>query len=449
MNRYAFRKLFLLFGDVVCYYVALFAALAIRTMEAPSLAVWADHAAAYSLLLPLWLIIFYIADFYHLPFLFQRSAFYSRTLIVMGTMMVLSVVLFYILSLSITPKTVLFIHGSVFTLLFLGWRSIAAWKIGAIEKKTAIFIGDQSHFSSLRERMRTRSTGEHFFVGYTDACEQNVSSNDSFLSISDIKEHMSHKRVDTLVVQDNRLGQALALFHTFLIQGGTIQTLSAFFEEQFQEVLLGSLDSAGIADSVDLAGRKIYDRGKRYFDIIAAVILLVVGGSIAIPVLAIVKVFYRAPLLYRQERCTKGGKIFVLYKFRTMVPDAEKNGAVWAEKNDSRITRIGRFLRYTHIDELPQIWNVLRGDLSFVGPRPERPDFVQLLDEAIPYYALRHRVMPGISGWAQINFPYAASVEDARRKLSYDLYYIKHRSLTLDLKIFLKTIAFLMKGEGG
>ena len=140
--------------------------------------------------------------------------------------------------------------------------------------------------------------------------------------------------------------------------------------------------------------------------------------------------------------------MFWLLKFRSMVQDAEKDGAKWAEKEDTRITKVGNFLRKSRLDELPQLWNVLKGEMSFIGPRPERPEFVRELEKQIPFYQTRHLIKPGLTGWAQINFPYGASVEDAMEKLQYDLYYIKHRSLVLDFGVVLKTIKIVLSRGG-
>ena len=140
--------------------------------------------------------------------------------------------------------------------------------------------------------------------------------------------------------------------------------------------------------------------------------------------------------------------MFWLVKFRSMVQDAEKDGAKWAEKEDTRITKVGNFLRKSRLDELPQLWNVLKGEMSFIGPRPERPEFVRELEKQIPFYQTRHLIKPGLTGWAQINFPYGASVEDAMEKLQYDLYYIKHRSLVLDFGVVLKTIKIVLSRGG-
>lgn len=157
----------------------------------------------------------------------------------------------------------------------------------------------------------------------------------------------------------------------------------------------------------------------------------------------------RGPLFYRQERVGKRGKPFKIFKLRSMVTNAEKNGAVWAQKNDSRITKFGRFLRLTRLDELPQFFNILKGDMSFIGPRPERPEFVKKLSEQIPFYEIRNVIKPGLTGWAQVNYEYASTIEEQETKLRYDLFYIKRRSLFIDFKIIIKTITtvLFMKGQ--
>jgi exopolysaccharide biosynthesis polyprenyl glycosylphosphotransferase len=169
---------------------------------------------------------------------------------------------------------------------------------------------------------------------------------------------------------------------------------------------------------------------------------LLVATAIAIPLES------RGPAIYRQERVGRNGRPFVLYKFRSMRTDAESAGPQWAGEDDPRITRIGRFIRRTRIDEIPQVFNVLKGDMSFIGPRPERPHFVERLKKEIPFYNERHRVRPGITGWAQINYPYGASVEDAKEKLSYDLYYIKNYSLLLDIIVLFSTIEVVLWPKG-
>jgi len=162
----------------------------------------------------------------------------------------------------------------------------------------------------------------------------------------------------------------------------------------------------------------------------------------------IIKIDSRGPVFYKQKRIGQDGRIFTVIKFRTMIEEAEKDGAQWANHEDHRITRVGRFLRKTRLDELPQLWNIFVDQMSFIGPRPERIEFVKQLEKQIPYYQMRHIIKPGLTGWAQVNFRYGASVKDSIEKLQYELYYIKHRSFILDLSIILKTIKIVLKGGG-
>ena len=202
------------------------------------------------------------------------------------------------------------------------------------------------------------------------------------------------------------------------------------------------------AEGFYLISKEYIQRIKRLGDIFVA------GGVLllSLPLMAVTALMIRidtpGPVFYRQDRVGKGGMVFKIVKFRSMVQNAEAQGAVWAEKGDSRVTRIGHWIRKFRIDELPQLWNVFKGEMSLVGPRPERPEFVKDLENVIPYYGVRHAVPPGVTGWAQVNYPYGASVQDALNKLEYDLYYIKNMSLLLDFKIALKTIGVILLGDG-
>jgi exopolysaccharide biosynthesis polyprenyl glycosylphosphotransferase len=187
---------------------------------------------------------------------------------------------------------------------------------------------------------------------------------------------------------------------------------------------------------------------KRLFDLAGALAGLVVAAPIMLLTAIAVRLDSPGPVLYRQERVGEHGRLFTLYKFRSMRIDAEQGTPVWATSHDSRVTRVGRVIRLTRLDELPQLWNVLRGEMSFVGPRPERQFFVQQLAEAIPFYMARHAVRPGVTGWAQVRYRYGASVEDSLEKLRYDLYYIKHLSLVFDLTILVDTIKVMVCRKG-
>jgi sugar transferase (PEP-CTERM system associated) len=232
--------------------------------------------------------------------------------------------------------------------------------------------------------------------------------------------------------------------------GIKVTSYLSFWERETRRLDPGALDPGWLifADGFHLAGatNRVL---KRALDVTASLALLV----LTLPVLAgaalAIRLGDRGPVLFRQQRVGRHGRLFDIYKFRTMRVDAEAHsGPCWAAERDARVTPIGRFMRATRIDELPQIVNVLRGEMSFVGPRPERPYFVERLAAEIPYYAERHRVRPGITGWAQVNHPYGASVEDARGKLSYDLYYIKNFSILLDLRIIARTVGTVLCSDG-
>jgi sugar transferase (PEP-CTERM system associated) len=187
---------------------------------------------------------------------------------------------------------------------------------------------------------------------------------------------------------------------------------------------------------------------KRGLDLFLASSFLLICWPFMLLTAIAVKLESKGPALYHQVRVGLNGKTFRIYKFRSMRQDAEKNGAVWAQKNDNRVTRVGAFIRNTRLDELPQIYNVLAGSMSFVGPRPERPEFVKNLSEQIPYYDMRHKVKPGLMGWAQLKYPYGASVEDAKNKLQYDLYYTKNHSFMMDILIMIQTVEIILLGKG-
>jgi exopolysaccharide biosynthesis polyprenyl glycosylphosphotransferase len=176
------------------------------------------------------------------------------------------------------------------------------------------------------------------------------------------------------------------------------------------------------------------------------------GAILSLPIVLVTAIFIklesRGPVFYKQERVGKNGRIFTLMKFRSMRVDAEQDGPVWASKGDARTTRVGRVIRKVRIDEIPQFWNILKGEMSFVGPRPERPHFVAQLAEEIPFYQQRHLIAPGLTGWAQIKYPYGSSIEDARQKLQYDLFYIKNHSLFLDAIVLFETVKIILFGRG-
>ena len=259
-------------------------------------------------------------------------------------------------------------------------------------------------------------------------------------------------KIDEIViaVDDRRMQFPLDELLDCKMSGLTIMNIEEFYEREQGLISLENVNPSWLIFCDGFAQGDFRALEKRVFDVFASLILLsVTWPFMLLAALAIVlESGLKGPVLYRQVRVGEKNQNFEVLKFRSMKTDAEKDGAQWAQQNDNRITRVGRVIRKCRIDELPQIFNVLRGDMSFVGPRPERPEFVQGFNERIPYYRERHRVKPGITGWAQLCYPYGANENDTIQKLQYDLYYVKNYSLFLDFSIMFNTIEVILWGKG-
>ena len=271
-------------------------------------------------------------------------------------------------------------------------------------------------------------------------------------AIPNLAAHVLDHQVGEVVLALEERRNALPLQDLLRVRttGVAVTNISSFLERETGRIDLGSVNPSWLIFSDGFAsGRLVSSAIKRAFDVIASLLLL----SLTLPIILVTAIAIRleskGPAFYRQRRVGLFNEGFDIVKLRSMRQDAEVAGqAVWAEKDDPRVTRIGRFIRKVRIDELPQAWSVLKGEMSFVGPRPERPQFVEQLEQQLPFYAERHMVKPGITGWVQINYPYGASIEDARHKLEYDLYYAKNYSPFLDLLILLQTLRVVLWPSG-
>ena len=254
---------------------------------------------------------------------------------------------------------------------------------------------------------------------------------------------------EIVIASEDRRGLPVHQLLQCKLSGIRVTDYVDFYERESGRVDLTALRPSWFIFSDGFRTGPVVEGLKRTFDIVLALLTLILVFPIIALTAVAIKLEGTGPILYRQDRVGLRGEVFILLKFRSMTQDAEVNGSpVWAAKRDPRITRVGWFIRKTRIDELPQLYNVLRGHMSFVGPRPERPYFVNRLAQSIPYYQERHAVKPGITGWAQVNYPYGASLEDARNKLSYDLYYLKNRGLFLDLIILIRTVRVVLWPDG-
>jgi sugar transferase (PEP-CTERM system associated) len=267
-----------------------------------------------------------------------------------------------------------------------------------------------------------------------------------------IHDYILNNPVSEIVVavDDRRKGLPMEDLLECKMEGVRIVDGATFYERESRKVALEMVTHGWLVFSDGFTVSSVFGFGKRSLDILSASVLLLAGAPFMLLAAFAIKIEdgRKASVFYSQERVGLNGKPFKVYKFRSMITDAEKNGAVWASKNDARVTKVGEFIRKVRIDELPQIFNVLNGTMAFVGPRPERPVFVEQLSEKIPFYSERHRVKPGLTGWAQLCFAYADNEEDTREKLRYDLYYIKNQSLLLDLLVIIQTVEVVLFKKG-
>jgi len=333
--------------------------------------------------------------------------------------------------------------------LFIRWA-----RVGVL-KKRALVLGTGSraaHIEALLARRGPASNtqvvgylpmgGSHHFVDHARIL-------DTQESLSELATRLQVSEI-ILAVRDRRGGgMPVQSLLECKLRGINILELSSFFERENGHLQLDSMNASWMILAEGFTQGMLRDTVKRLFDLLVSAAMLAVTLPIMALATLLIKLESPGPVLYRQERVGQGGRSFTILKFRSMCADAAKDGKPrWAGQNDSRVTLVGRFIRRTRIDELPQIFNVFFGEMSFVGPRPERPYFVQDLTQKIPYYGVRHTVKPGITGWAQVRYPYGASDEDAMHKLQYDLYYVKNHSLFLDLMILFQTAQVVLWGKG-
>ena len=333
--------------------------------------------------------------------------------------------------------------------LFIRWARVGAFKT------RALVIGAGSRAAHIETLLTKRGQacniqvigylplgGSHHFVGDDRILDtqENLPELAARLQISEIILAVRDRRGGGLPVQE---------LLKCKLRGIRILELSSFFERENGHLQLDSMNPSWMILAEGFHQGILRETIKRLFDLVVSAAMLIVSLPVMVLTALLIKLESSGPVLYRQERVGQGGRNFTILKFRSMCVDAEKDGKPrWARQNDSRVTLTGRFIRRTRIDELPQVFNVFFGDMSFVGPRPERPYFVQDLTQKIPYYGVRHTVKPGITGWAQVRYAYGATDEDAMQKLQYDLYYVKNHSLFLDLMILFQTVQVVLWGKG-
>ncbi len=346
----------------------------------------------------------------------------------------------------------------LFALWATSWRFLlGVWLKGRLDQMRWLVIGDRECFDYFYRDFKKYS-GDQLLVFVSDsvgdfsAYDLFKDENISFITGWENTGELLNREWSGIVVatRANLPHDLVEKLMRARLKGSRVYSLTAFYEDFWLKLPVIHLKSGWFAfsDGFYLQHNRIGLRTKRIADIFLSLLLLAPTLPLMAMIAVLIKLESRGPVLYKQIRSGQRGKPFSLYKFRSMRQDAEKDGAKWAIKDDPRITRLGKLLRKTRIDELPQLLNVFRGEMSFIGPRPERPVFNEKLEKQIPFYDMRHIVKPGITGWAQVMYAYGASIEDAREKLQYDLYYIKNYSFLLDVAIIFKTIRVILFGKG-
>lgn len=399
---------------------------------------------------------FYLFDLYDFVVMHDRRELVLRLVQALGLAWVALALAFYAFPLLMLGRGISLIALPLALGLMVGWRISIHWLLGHPDfgEKILIVGSGPLAIEVAREMLERPDAGYRIagFVGNDPELLGKSLINPRVIGLtSELDEVVRREGIDRIIVaMGERRGQLPTneLLHLSLAGTVNIEEGASFYERVTGRVSLHMIRPSWLIFS----GRGRQTRISGIARNIVHRLVAVIGGLLSLPLAIataiLIKLDSRGPVFYKQERVGKNGSVITVLKFRSMRTDAEKAGPVWASADDDRTTRVGRIIRKLRIDEIPQFWNIVRGEMDFVGPRPERPHFVSQLAEEIPYYEQRHLIAPGLTGWAQIKYPYGASIEDARQKLQYDLYYIKNQSLMLDAIILFETIKIILFGRG-
>jgi sugar transferase (PEP-CTERM system associated) len=374
---------------------------------------------------------------------------YFRLLLVLSVLsFVLAGIVYLLPDLDIGPY-VLIAGVSLLTLVLVVWRWAYEWIIVLpVFRERVYVLGSGERARAVVELLRgSRDAG----MEVVDWQSESKDHGGLDLFAAKLRAFRAHRpSIDRVIVamEDRREAMPVRELLELRVRGVIIENSSALMERLSGKLPLDGLNPSTLIFTEGFRMSPLQQLFRRLLSFIVSLIALIICLPFIPLIILMVRLSSPGPIFFSQTRVGQRGRLFTAYKFRTMREDAEAQGAVWAAKDDPRVTSIGRFMRGTRLDEIPQLWNVLRGEMAFVGPRPERPEFVQWLSQEIPFYDLRHMIRPGITGWAQVRYRYGASLEETRRKLEYDLYYVKHQSIGLDLLIMFETIKTIILRRG-
>lgn len=398
----------------------------------------------------------YYGDLYNSKVIANIRELLIRLMQALGVATIILAALYYVFPVLIIGRGVSLISASIILPLILVWRLIyRRFLMWQGMEENILIIGTNPFAVDLAEEIADNRTLGYRVIGFIDKNPGREVGNPLSFPVlgdfNDIPQIVEELEVTRIVVSvDERRGRLpMDVLLECRMKGIDISEDVGFYERITGKILVDKLRPSWLIFSSGFEQLRFQLVFKRFYELVTSTAALIVLLPVIVAVAVAVKLDSQGPVFFKQERVGQNGEIFTVYKFRSMREDAEEEtGPVWAAGDDSRVTRVGRFIRKTRLDELPQLFNVFRGHMSFVGPRPERPFFVEQLSKEIPYYVKRHAVKPGITGWAQVRYSYGASVEDAKEKLQYDLYYVKNLSLLLDLEVIVDTFKVVVLGKG-
>jgi len=452
-KRILSRKLFLLLGDIFIIILSINLAFVIRTKESTISYLGLNKGLVIILLmLTSYLISFYIFDFYNTREKFRSVRFLANVIGSLILVFLISIGFFYAFPFMLGRGAFL-ISLILIGILVIIWRKVYSFFFNlAIPTKAVLIIGKGKIAKAIYSVIKKNP--EYKVIGFISGAfkKKGVQGKKVLRNTSSLEKIINDYNIDDIIVtiepiRNDQLNKTLI---NCKMKGIDIWNIPTFYEHFIDKLPVHHIKENWLlfADGFDKLGSNIHKRLKRAIDLLISIAFLIIAFPIGTIISIAIALNSRGPVFYMQERVGKNQKSFNLFKFRTMVSNAEKGNPLWAEENDPRNTSIGKILRKTRMDELPQLINIIKGEMSLIGPRPEREFFVKRLTEKIPFYSLRFSVKPGLTGWAQIIYKYGASEEDALEKLQYELYYIKNMSLFLDLRILLKTIRIILFGMG-
>ncbi len=436
----------LLVGDIVSFYLALWTMLLVRFFSLPSKELWEVHAVPFSILLFVWLTVYFIAGLYEKHTLILKSKIGSVILNAQITNSVIAFLFFYLIPyFGITPKTNLFVFLILSFFFTLGWRLWLYSHIEGQKKQNAIIIGTGTELKELEQEVNNNTRYELSFISSVDLDRAETIDFQKEIVSRMFSEEVSIVAVD---FKNEKVEPFLPQLYNLIFSGVKFIDMHKVYEDIFDRIPLSLVKYSWFLENISTSAQKGYDIAKRAMDIILSTVLGTISLIVYPLVWVAIKIDDQGPLFFIQERIGQNNSHISIIKFRSLPVHTESDGMSKVVEP----TRTGRFIRKTRIDELPQLWNVFRGDLSMIGPRPEIPALVKLYEKEIPYYNIRHLIKPGLSGWAQLYHTeppkFAAQVSETKKKLSYDLFYIKNRSLILDIKVALRTMKILLSREG-